>query len=277
MDYNIDFIYITNIPYIGKFITNHNVRWVMVDLEYRGKAKRQEDRDTVISAHKISDVKNMRAQLNSDSLLVRINPINRLSIREIDAVIDAGADAIMLPYFQTKQEIEYFVELIASRCKVFLLLETMKGIQNIADILSVKGIDYVHIGLNDLHIERNTKFMFEFIADGSIDPIASILTDRGMKFGIGGVGRYGKLLPPAESVLSEHIRLGSHGAILSRSFMNATIPTSSDEFCSQFQSELEKLRSHINEAACKDPFYFAQNQKQFNLNVSEVVDKLSGI
>ena len=275
MSYNFDFIYITNTPYVGRFIADHGVRWVMVDLEYIGKSKRQKGRDTVISAHTLSDVRNMRNHLTRDSLLVRINPINSFSKEEINGVIEAGADAIMLPYFKQKSEVEYFVDLVASRCKVFLLLETMTAVQNLSDILSINGIDYVHIGLNDLHIERKTKFMFEFISDGSIEPVAKILAGSGMKFGIGGVGRYGQLLPPAESILSEHIRLNSSGVILSRSFMNITDMKAADEFCAQFRVELEKLRGHIDEAIYNDEPYFERNREQFKLNVSEVICKIN--
>lgn len=275
MTYNFDFIYITNIPYVGEFIADHGVRWVMVDLEHNGKAIRQKDRDTVISAHSVLDVKNMRSNLASDNLLVRINPINTSSKEEIDKVIDAGADAIMLPFFKQRAEVEYFVELVASRCKVFLLLETLTAIENLSDILSVKDIDYIHIGLNDLHIERETKFMFEFIADGSVEPVAKKLANMGMKFGIGGVGRYGQLLPPAESLLSEHIRLKSSGAILSRSFMDTKNMKSVDEFCTQFKVELEKLQRHIDEVRCNGESYFEHNREQFNLNVSKVVSKIS--
>lgn len=275
MTYNFDFIYITNIPYVGKSIADHGVRWVMVDLECNGKSKRQKGRDTVISAHSLSDVRNMRSHLARDSLLVRINPINSFSKEEINEVIDAGADAIMLPFFKQKSEVEYFVDLVASRCKVFLLLETTAAIQNLSDILSVNGIDYVHIGLNDLHIERKTKFLFEFISDGSIEPVAKILAGSGMKFGIGGVGRYGQLLPPAESLLSEHIRLNSSGVILSRSFMNIKDMQEPDEFCAQFKVELKKLRGHIDEVIYNDKSYFEHNREQFKLNVSEVVSKIS--
>lgn len=275
MTYNFDFIYITNIPYVGEFISDHGVRWIMVDLEHNGKAKRQKGRDTVISAHNVLDVKNMRGHLASANLLVRINPINPSSKEEIDKVIDAGADAIMLPFFKQKAEVDYFIELVASRCKVFLLLETLTAIENLSDILSIKDIDYIHIGLNDLHIERKTKFMFEFIADGSIEPVAKILVNTGMKFGIGGVGRYGQLLPPAESLLSEHIRLNSNGAILSRSFMNMTTMKEVKDFCAQFKTELEKLRGHIDEVIYNDKSYFEHNREQFKLNVLEVVSKIS--
>lgn len=268
---NFDFIYITNIPRIGEFITTHGVKWVMVDLEHKGKSERQKGRNTVISAHSISDVKRMRSSLRGDNLLVRVNPIGQFSRQEIDAVIDAGADAVMLPFFKKAYEVENFVKIVASRCKIFLLLETLEGIQNLSDILNVDGIYYVHIGLNDLHIERNTKFMFEFVADGSIDPVASLLSARNVKFGIGGVGRYGQLLPPAECVLSDHIRLHSSGVILSRSFMNADTLTSVDKFCAQFELELNKLRKHLDYVECKPPAYFEENRKQFMSNVAQVV------
>lgn len=266
-----DFIYITNSPHIGNFITSCGVRWVMVDLEYKGKSERQRERNTVISSHSIADVKGMRSRLSNNNLLVRINPMDQYSRQEIDTVIDAGADAIMLPFFKNEAEVADFVEMIASRCKIFLLFETLKSIENMNDILSIGGIDYVHVGLNDLHIERNTKFMFEFMADGSINPIADILALRKMKFGIGGVGRYGNLLPPAECILTEHVRLGSSGVILSRTFMDSSMIKSMDSFCWQFKMELEKLRTHLNKVSLNSEAELEQNRRRFRSQVSQVV------
>ena len=83
----------------------------MVDLEHNGKAKRQKGRDTVISAHMFR-IYGICEPIYKHSLLVRINPINSFSKEEINEVIDAGADAIMLPFFKQKEEVEYFVELL---------------------------------------------------------------------------------------------------------------------------------------------------------------------
>lgn len=266
-----DFIYITNSPQIGEFITSYGVSWIMVDLEYKGKSKRQCGRNTVISSHSIADVKGMRSRLSNNNLLVRINPMDQHSQQEIDTVIDAGADAILLPFFKNKTEVGDFVKMVASRCKIFLLFETLQSIENMNDILDIGGIDYVHVGLNDLHIERNTKFMFEFMADGSINPIAHILASRKMKFGIGGVGRYGNLLPPAECILTEHIRLGSSGVILSRTFMDSSMIKSMDSFCWQFKVELDKLRNHLNKVSLNNEAELEQNRRQFHSHVSHVV------
>ena len=129
--------------------------------------------------------------------------------------------------------------------------------------------------INDLHIERNTKFMFEFVADGSVDPIASLLHSKQIKFGIGGVGRYGKLSPPAESVLTEHIRLGSCGTILSRSFMDTARMTSIEDFCLQFRLELEKLNSHLFRLEDENSSFFETNKKYFASKVAEVIAEIN--
>lgn len=271
MKSNMNFIYITNNPEVGEFISHNGVRWVMVDLENIGKSQRQNGLDTVISAHSIQDIHSMRAKVDNGKLLVRINPIGEHSNFEIGQAIDAGADALLLPYFRLKSEVEKFIKIVSKRCKTFLLVETLDAIKNLKEITKLDGIDYVHIGLNDLHIERNTKFMFEFLADGSIDPIASLLRQSNIEFGIGGVGKYGNLKPPAERVLNEHIRLGSNGVILSRSFMNLSDYPTTDDFLRKFKKELSLLQEHLKSVEISNVDYLNKNKELFKIEVSQVV------
>ena len=163
MSRNIRLLYITDNPVVAKIAQRAGVDWIFVDLEYRGKSERQANRDTVISAHSIEDIKAMRQVITSSKLMVRINPWGEWSTDEIENVLAAGADIIMLPFFTTVFDVTAFIKQVDGRAETCLLLETLAGIDILDEILSIPGIDFMHIGLNDLHIERGTTFMFEFL------------------------------------------------------------------------------------------------------------------
>lgn len=242
MTRNIRLIYITDNPVVGEIAQRAGVDWIFVDLEYKGKSGRQANRDTVISAHSIEDIKAMRQVITSSKLMVRINPWGEWSTNEIENVLAAGADIIMLPFFTTIFEVTAFIKQVDGRAETCLLLETLAGIDILDDILSISGIDFMHIGLNDLHIERGTTFMFEFLADGGVDAIAKKLQAANITFGFGGMARIGSLIPPAEHILAEHFRTGSTGVILSRSFCHPSLANSSSTFEAIFNQEVAKVR-----------------------------------
>ena len=124
-------MYITNNPVIAAIAENCGVDRVFVDMEYIGKEARQSGLDTVKSHHTVEDVKHVRQVLNKTELLVRINPIHENTKQEIDDVVDAGADIIMLPMAKTVDEVKTFVKLVNGRCKTMLLLETAEARENI--------------------------------------------------------------------------------------------------------------------------------------------------
>ena len=82
-----DYIYITNNPKVGAAIVACGVRWIMIDLERKGKLDRQRNRNTVISEHTSSDVELMRKAFANSNLLVRINPMGSHTRDEIETVI----------------------------------------------------------------------------------------------------------------------------------------------------------------------------------------------
>lgn len=220
-------MYITNRAEIAKIATDAGVDRIFVDMEYIGKDERQKGLDTVKSHHTIEDIKALRPIVPQGGLLVRVNPIHKAgnglmgSEAEIEATISAGADIIMLPMFQTADEVRYFISRVGGRAKTLLLLETPAAVENLDEILQVPGIDEIHIGLNDLHLAWGRKFMFELLADGTVDRILEKIRPAGIPYGFGGIARIGYGLLPAEYVIAEHYRLGSSMAILSRSFCNA--------------------------------------------------------
>lgn len=59
-----------------------------------------------------------------------------------------------------------------------LLLETPEAVEIIDEILQLKGIDYIHIGLNDLSLGYGMKFMFQLLADGTVERLCTKFREK---------------------------------------------------------------------------------------------------
>jgi citrate lyase beta subunit len=216
-----EFMLITNSPATAAHAVASGVDLVFVDLEIKGKHERQSGRATVISGHSLEDVARVRAAVPPGRLLVRLNPWDTDSRREVEEVIKLGADVLMLPMFHGPSELAQLVRVVDGRSRVVGLLETAEAAASAAEIASVAGLHRIHIGLNDLHLALRRRFMFELLVDGTVERVAAALRQGGVPFGIGGLARVGEGLVPAECLLAEHVALGSSGAILSRTFHRA--------------------------------------------------------
>ena len=241
-DVDMRLIFITNVPELAAYVSERGVERVMVDLELLGKVERQGHLSTVISRHTFDDVARIRRAIPDRNLMVRLNPLNLGSRDEVERAIDLGADVLMLPMFRTAQEVEQFCALVDGRVRICLLLETAGAADNVADIVRVQGVQEVHIGLNDLHLDLGRTFMFEPLADGLVDRLAGAITDAGLALGIGGLARAGEGLLPAEMLVAEHVRLGSTGAILSRTFHRNRLTVQDLEAEMDFADEVAKLQ-----------------------------------
>lgn len=236
------FLMITNSPAMATFAVAAGVDRIFVDLELIGKQQRQGHLDTVISRHQLADVARVRAAVPPGRLLVRINPVHAESAAEIDAVIDAGADILMLPMFRGPDEVRTFTRAVRGRARTCLLVETVAAAGALRECLRVEGVDEAHIGLNDLHLELKRRFMFELLVDGLVDELAAVLREEGVPFGIGGVARVGEGMLPAELLLAEHVRLGSTAAILSRTFHRNAQSVDEIRASMDFAAEVQHLR-----------------------------------
>ena len=237
-------MYITNSPEIALIAQKHGVDRIWVDLEYKGKEERQKGLNTVKSKHTVQDIKNIAPLMTSSQLLVRVNPWGAGSDEEIEAVIEAGADIIMLPMWKTANEVASFKKAVNRRIPIILLLETKEAVENLDEVLQLEGIDEIHIGLNDLHLAYGYGFMFEPLADGLVESIISKVSAAGIPYGFGGIARLGEGTLPAERIVMEHYRLGSTRAILSRSFCNTELIKDLDEIESVFENNLKNLRKY---------------------------------
>lgn len=258
----LEYFYITNSPEYAKACERAGVDRIFIDMEYIGKDERQGGLDTVKNHHTVEDVKNVRAAISKSKLLVRVNPIHDGSKEEIEAVIAAGADYIMLPMWKSVDEVKAFIRLVGKDAKTVLLLETDEARLCLDEVIELDGIDEIYIGLNDLHLSRHKKFMFELYTDGTVDEIVSKLKSKNIKFGIGGVGKVNcDNLLSAENILCEHYRLGSSMVILARAFCDWT-RYSVAEFENIMTKGIAENREYENYIEDQPIDYFNEKHKQ---------------
>lgn len=272
----LELMYITNDPQIATIAQKYGVDRIWVDLETLGKNKRQGNIDSVKSHHTVSDIKRIVPSLDKAKMLVRINPINLNSEEEIEEVIAAGADMIMLPMWKTIEEIRRFVQLVNFRIKTILLLETKEAVECLNDVLKMGGFDEIHIGLNDLHLSYGLTFMFELLSNGLLDRLCNKIKPFGIPYGFGGIARIGEGMLPAERIVMEHYRLGSTRAILSRSFCNTNVIKNIQELENVFKNNLEALRYFEDNLRYKTEEDFIENKELVKQDVQNIVNQLKG-
>lgn len=272
----LNLMYITNRPEIAQIAESAGVDRIFVDLEYIGKADRQSGLDTVKSKHTLDDVRIISKAITMAELLVRINPIHEAteeycsSKEEIDIAIANGADIIMLPFFKTLNEVAQFLTYVNGRVKTMLLLETPEAVEIIDEILQLKGIDYIHIGLNDLSLGYGMKFMFQLLADGTVERLCTKFREKGIPYGFGGIASLGKGMIPAEMIIREHYRLGSTCAILSRSFCNVDKIEHLGVNSSTFVNGIREIRAF--EEKCQEHIgYFMDNKWELEKFVKKII------
>lgn len=272
-------MYITNDPEIAVIAEDVGVDRIFIDMEYIGKSDRQGGMNTVQCFHTVDDVRRIRKAIKKAQIVVRVNPLHDAtdeycsSEEEINAVIEAGADLVMLPYFHDAVDIERFVKIVNRRAIVFPLLESKDAIENVDEILAVPGIDEIHVGINDLSLDLGKKFMFELLADGTVEYLCKKFKKKAMPYGFGGIGRLGKGDLHADYVVREHYRLGSGCAILSRSFCNVNVITDKEEIRELFTQGVKEIRDLETECQRQDKEYFEKNKEAVKEKVKEIVEK----
>ncbi len=268
------FMYITNNPEVAGIADANGVDRIWVDLETMGKEERQRGMNTVKSHHTMQDVSVIRGVLKKAQLLVRVNPLYDGTKAEVDEVITRGADIVMLPMFRTVDEAARFVDIVRGRAKVLLLLETVDAENNIETIVKVPGVDEIHIGLNDLHLEHRQNFLFEPLADGTVDKICAVIREAGIPYGFGGLAKLDGGLLPGRMVLAEHYRLGSSMVILSRAFFDSSRDVSVQDIEAMFCKSLEDIRNYEKSLSTAADTFFKNNRIQVKAMVKIINEHL---
>lgn len=265
-------MYITNKLDVALIAEKYGVDRVWIDLETLGKEERQKNIDCVKSQHTVADIRIIAPQLSTSEMLVRINPWNRTSENEINDVIDAGAEIIMLPYWKTVEEVKKFISSVNHRCKTTLLLETKEAVECIDEVLEIQGIDEIHIGLNDLHLSYGLDFMFELLTNGTVEMLCKKFASVGIPYGFGGIAKPGDGAVPAEKIILEHYRLGSTRAILSRTFCDNAKIESLEEIERVFSENMKGLREYEKYASTATEEVFSSNKKELEVAVQKVAE-----
>ena len=269
-------MFITNRTDVAEIAESAGVDRIFVDLEYIGKALRQGGMDTVQNRHTVEDVKRIRSAIKKAELLVRINPVHDKTseycstAEEAEAVVNAGADVVMLPFFKTSQEVRAFIDAVGGRAKTLLLFETPESVENIDEILEIDGIDEAYIGLNDLSLGYGKKFMFEVLSDGTVERICLKFRQKGLPFGFGGIAALGKGMLPAEYVIREHYKFGSTCAILSRSFCNVEKIGDIDAVKEVFTNGVREIRDFEKECQLYAD-YFNKSEAELRRRVEKII------
>ncbi|MDB5890648.1 MAG: HpcH/HpaI aldolase [Polaromonas sp.] len=270
----IDLLTITNSPEQAWQCDQLAGMRIFVDLERKGKAERQAGRNTFISSHQMADVARVKAVLKASRLMVRVNPIDladlQATAREVDEVINQGADLIMLPMFSTAEELRHFSAILNGRVPVVPLLETAGALHSMHEWIETDGIHEVFVGLNDLHLSLGCRFMFEPLLQGHVDRVAKASGEAGLRFGFGGIARMDEGLLAGRDVLGEHLRLGSQAVILSRTF-NRTVSNPQGDIA--FEDAVAELRKAERDLLHRLP----QEVERDHLRVDGLIRQLAAV
>jgi hypothetical protein len=192
-----------------------------VDLDVRGKLARQAGLGTWISPHTVDDLATLRPAVVDGRLFARVNPLHDGTDDEVARVLAAGAEVVMLPMFRHAEEVGRFVDVVRGRALVVGLIETAAAVEEVAAVVGVRGVDEVHVGINDLAIELGLPNRFAVLTSPAVEQVADAAAGAGVPFGLGGIGRAMDTSLPiaADLVYAQYARLGATGALVSRSFL----------------------------------------------------------
>jgi hypothetical protein len=271
---NLILFYITNKPEVAVIAEKYGVDRIWVDLEVLGKEERQNGMNTVKSHHSISDITKIKPLLSKSELMVRVNSWYDGSTNEIDKVVQAGADVIMLPYWKNAEEVKKFVDKVNCRCRTSLLLETKEAVECIDDVIKQGGFDEIHIGLNDLHLSYGLTFMFELLSNGVVGCLCDKFKKAHIPYGFGGIAKLGDGMLPAEKIIMEHYRLGSTRAILSRTFCDNSKVNNIEEIDRVFCKNMKKLRDYEKSLHLLSEEDFLKNKRDVSDSVKNIVNEI---
>ena len=190
------------------------VHSIIVDWENLGKYARQQNYDTQVNRHTVEDLDQVYKVVKIP-ITVRVNG-GAAALDEADLAIDHGAKVIMLPMASSAYEVELLLRRVNGRAKTLIQIETQSMVEHVADLQHL-GWDYAFVGFNDLMISRGRNWLWEPMADGTMDTLFQQLPGR--QIGFGGVTIVGGGYPlPFLNLLQEFARLGASLSFLRRTF-----------------------------------------------------------
>jgi citrate lyase beta subunit len=200
--------------------TRNGIRTIMVDLERRSKISRQNGKSLFISDHTPEDLILIRKIFPDIEIITRINSLYHGTTEEVDSVVHAGTDAIMVPYFQTANELYEMRSIIGDRAEFVPLFETIHSIESFQSCHRQIGFHSCHFGLNDLALEQGWNSIFAAFHWSPFEEAVGAARGLGLSFGIAGVGNQLDSSLPVDprDFFKRQVSLGCRNFWLSRSF-----------------------------------------------------------
>ena len=211
----------TSDPALARRADAAGIERIGPDLERLGKAERQDGLGTWISEHREDDLPRVRDALADAALFARANPVHDGTEAEVERLLGHGVRVLMLPMFEAPDEVRRFVAAVRGRARVVLLLETAAAAGAAGAIASLRGVDEVHVGLNDLTLALGMPNRFATLGSRRLERVCAAIRAAGRPLGVGGLGRPDDRSLPvaADLVYASLARLGATRALVSRSFL----------------------------------------------------------
>jgi hypothetical protein len=239
-------------PGVIRYASQAGIHGFIIDMENKGKQSRQAGFDTQINENTIKDLENARQSTNR-KVICRINSFGDHTQSEIEQVIAAGADEILLPMVQSPSEVWKVLKHINKRCMLGILIETMDAVRASEELATIP-LSRVYVGLNDLAINRNLSNIFISIADGTVENIRKHFTQP---FGFGGLTLPERGEPiPCRLLMGELMRLRCNFTFLRRSFYR-------DIAGRDMQVEVPRIMESIRISARRSQNQIEQDQREF--------------
>lgn len=214
-DHDLDLLLFAGSPAADDRALDAGFRRFIVDWEWRGKDERQRGADTEINRHTPATLRGLarRPTLERWCRLDRYGP---WTAQEVETAIRSGATHLLLPMVEGPAEAERLLALVDGRAAAGILVETVAACVH-AEELARLPLRLVYVGLNDLAISRGRRFIFEAVADGTVERLRGVF--RRQRFGFGGMTVVDAGCPvPARLLLAEMARLDCDFTFLRRSF-----------------------------------------------------------
>lgn len=257
-DSPIELSLITADPDLARCAISAGVDRIFIDLETLGKQARQAGKGLFLSSHQPEDIAKLAAVVSRGRLMVRLNPLHVGSADEIDFAVRYGVGSVMLPVFEDAAQVEEFIRLVNKRARVSLLLENRYALANIGEVLAVRGIEEIHVGLNDLALSLGLAHWFDVLATPILEELSARVIGQGVHFGFGGVtspNAFGLPISP-QCVIGEQVRLRSRMALLGRSFRGMFEPVLSAD---DLRVAVQSIRRCIHYWQSVSPVVLAAN------------------
>jgi hypothetical protein len=113
--------------------------------------------------------------------------------------------------------------------------------------------------------------MFELLTNGKVDEIMGKLKAKGKFCGFGGIARLNEGMISGKRILTEHYRLQSDMAILSRSFCDTSKIKDIDKIEAIFHEGVQEIRQYETFLSSQSKEFFEENHQVVIEKVNEIV------